>query len=676
MADPNVYQGPGSGGTHHSYVNVVALGVDNSGVADAGAQFNAISGALAKSGQTAWFPAGTYNFITAVTYVFGLNPLISPDANFIGPNASSMHPIAVPPKIMFLGDSNTFGNDGVHTGMVGGYATYAVQYLRTLRSDFDVIGSLVALAENAALSSLPYNEGHSGATIASTAAAYAGYCASPGVGPPDIVVLMIGTNDLQAGRTLAQMQADTLTLYNAILAVNPLTSILWMGPPPLVDGTLTHANLAAWNAQLAAYNTWLQFTFIPANRNALYNVSSRSVGNGDFQVDGVHLNQGGQGTVGVSIARDLNQNMGPPRSDVMPSVFNTRKPSYSVFVNGEGTADDIALVAHPGFNPGAGSFTLAFDYCPTTMFNSGGLSVVRYGANGVNNYYQIFVASNPNAGGGLSWSVYWMQAGNVIPPASFAGSPGAFLNQWHRLVIMADAATLTVGFYVNGKLAGLAHGLPAWTSAQENLRFGDSVVTNGAPGYYSRVYAAQAVPGRPGSMAALLAAEEDYYLGRSLVPGQGTAFYSLDNTLADDVYAPGEPNPVMVLQGAAAFVPGYPVGSPARPWEIHAELPPLAPPAVNIAITTPTTGNMTLTGQQAQNEIIPIAMTLTGDVTVIIPVPGEYHFDISAVVYAAHNLFFKYGTATSPAITAVSLSADLAIVVAGAQGPNTIAVNF
>ena len=660
-------------------VNLVeAFGVDSTGVADAGAQINTATAklrALNASGQIPFIPTGTYNLTTAVSWVPG-GFQISEEAVFTGANVTSCPPV---PKVMFLGDSNTLGTDVSHQGMTGGYATSAVQYLRTLRSDFDVIGSVIATPEQAALSSLPYNEGHSGATLASTAAAYAGYCATTGVGNPDLVVLMLGTADIEAGRTLVQMQADALTLYTDILAVNPSTIVVWMPPPVFVAGTVVAGSLAAWNALQALFATWLQGTFIPSLANAIYCGASRLVGQGDIQTDGIHLGQGGQGAVGTGVARQLHGLMGAPNKDVLPRVFNTRQPWYSIFSGGNGLADDIALVAHPGFNPGAGSLTLAFDYCPTTMLNSGALSVAVYGANGANNYYEIFVSSNPAVAGGLDFSVYWMTAGATIlagTNTTFGGSPGAVIGAWHRIVLMADAATGTIGLYINGQLAGLAQGHAAWTSTQQTFRLGgDNGFANGAPGHFGRLYAATAIPGRPGSMAALLAVEEDYYLGRSLVPGQGTASYSMDNVLTDDVYAPGAPNPSLILQGAAAFVAGYPSGTPARPWEYQATHPAPAMPSC-VPITTPTTGTMTLTDTQATAQIIPIALTLTGDVTVVMKRPGTYYFDISAVVYAAHNLFFKYGTATSPAISALSLSADLAVVVAGAQGPNTIAVNF
>lgn len=60
MADPNVYQGPGSGGTHKRFVNIAAEGCDNTGGSDIGPTCQAVAAACTKSGQSAWLPAGSY----------------------------------------------------------------------------------------------------------------------------------------------------------------------------------------------------------------------------------------------------------------------------------------------------------------------------------------------------------------------------------------------------------------------------------------------------------------------------------------------------------------------------------------------------------------------------------------------------------------------------------------
>ena len=61
MADPNVYQGPGGGGTNHFLVNAAALAADNTGATDAGPKLTsllALTGPI--SGQTLQLPKGAY----------------------------------------------------------------------------------------------------------------------------------------------------------------------------------------------------------------------------------------------------------------------------------------------------------------------------------------------------------------------------------------------------------------------------------------------------------------------------------------------------------------------------------------------------------------------------------------------------------------------------------------
>ena len=73
MADPNRYQGPGSGGTNVSDVNVVPYNVDNTGVADTAASQAAIWALIAVlSGQAAWYPIGTYKIATSINVISDL----------------------------------------------------------------------------------------------------------------------------------------------------------------------------------------------------------------------------------------------------------------------------------------------------------------------------------------------------------------------------------------------------------------------------------------------------------------------------------------------------------------------------------------------------------------------------------------------------------------------------
>lgn len=480
--------------------------------------------------------------------------------------SSALAALPATPRLMFIGDSNTLGVDfGTYNGMQGGYPVPAVQTLRGLRGDFEVIGSVISYPENCVGSSVPYQEGHGGATIATLTAGYAGYVATVGVGAPDVAISCVGAADIVAGRTLLQMQTDTAAYLAAILAQSASTIVVFMSPCPFAAGTTVGANLAAWNAIQAAYATWLQNTFVPANSTrTTFCAATLSVGQGDYFSDGVHLNQGGQGAVGQSVGQFLDRLMSARRgAPKLPRVFRQRQP-WAAYQLPNGAADFATCTNHPGFNPGAGSFTVAFDFCPTDLGGGGSnLTLLSYGSGGTNNYWAILRVNN-------QLLVYWQSVGAYAIPGTdntVAISPGLTLNAWHRIVLMVDATTGTIGLYVNGQLAGINTGLAAWTSTLQTTYIGAGANYNGAAGYYGRIFAAPAIPGRPGSVAALEAVEADYYLGSSLTPGLGSAVFPLDAILTDDVYAPGAPNPSFVLHGAAASVAAYPLGCPPRPWE-------------------------------------------------------------------------------------------------------------
>jgi lysophospholipase L1-like esterase len=468
------------------------------------------------------------------------------------------------PKIMFLGDSTTSGSNGLYTGLVGGYPARTIQTLLGLRSDFEVIGSQIELAENAAGCNVPYSEGHTGFTIAQLTAGYAGFCASPGVGVPDLVIFMAGTNDMVAGRTLVQMEADYAAARTEILTVGPATRIIWMPPMQFQDGTTTHATLAALQALQASVVAFLA-AWAPEQKNSYYNASSQLAGSGQTLVDGVHPNLSGEAIIGDGLAAQLDIWLGPRRRLPIPRVFLTRQTWASEECITD-TTDGLTCTAHPGFNPGAGSFTLVGTYAMGAVPAAGTYAIFSYGTYAVNNYYGLLLVSD---GTTAHLRLYWDNTTVTIggATASFAESPGLLANSRNRIMIQADASTGTVGLYVNGQLAGLAQGIGPWTNTQQTFYVAlDATFGSGAVGFYQEVQAYKAVPARPGSVAALQAALGDYYQRTAPIAGEGSAYFTLDGTLADDVYAPGDPNPNMVAHGGMAAVGAYPAGTPLMPW--------------------------------------------------------------------------------------------------------------
>lgn len=462
--------------------------------------------------------------------------------------------IAISPvRIQFVGDSNMAGSNGTETGLVGGLRHVAYLSLRQWRSDFDFIGSQVDSSEATTTFPLWFHEGHPGLRIDQIAAGYAGYVVAP-TGVPDLIVDILGTNDIAQGHTAAQMMVDRAALDAAYLAANPNVKIIAMAPPPFVAGTTVAGNLAAWNAVRATYIALLQAYCLARSSYMRYSAITSGLAGESFQNDGVHINIGGEAVVGQEVAAMLNAEVLPPVSGAtLPRAFRQRKPWASQQMTA--AASQLKTTAHPGFNPGSGSLAVAVDYYPT-LLDAGGLHTVgQFGAYGVSNFWAIYQQDR-------ALRIYYNNPAGTI----FGGVSEACLliNTWHRIVMIAHADSGTVGLYLNGRLLDLKTGQAAWAMTLQDTQFNNGATFSGTTGFYSRIDAFKgALVPRPGSMAAILAVESDYYDGQSLVEGAGSATFNLNASLADEISG----GPILVASGGAATSPAYPSGTPARPWE-------------------------------------------------------------------------------------------------------------
>lgn len=480
------------------------------------------------------------------------------------------------PKIQFLGDSNTAGL------AQGIYRDTTASKLRQWRSDFEIIGSISApptAPPNGCAGAIQpqswYHDGHSGFTIAQLAAGYASFVAAP-TGAPDVVVVMAGTNDLPS-RTLLQMQTDWAALYAAIVLANPSAIVVAMPPPNVVAGSVSGGNVATWQALRNLFRNWLMTTWVPANPGTSFCDASSAPGIDDFYTDGIHWNEQGASNVGETLADVLNTLMGKQTTpiangDSLPRTFlpRTAQGSAPLWKNTSG----LSVAAHAGLNPGAGSFTFAIDYMPQSTSAPALQTIAVYGTiagGGGANWWALFQF-------GSELRLYWFSAGEVIAasvPNILLGTNVLTSGAWHRIIVMADASTNTVGLYLNGSCIGLATGVTAWNTAQETFFLGyEATNNNGAPGTYARAMAWKAVPARPGGEQALIAAERDYYLGDSIVAGSCSCNFQLDQSLTDQDFS--NPPLVAVTYGGGLLV-AYPGASPLRPWEVVGAQPPAFP---------------------------------------------------------------------------------------------------
>ncbi|HUF99675.1 MAG TPA: NPCBM/NEW2 domain-containing protein, partial [Ilumatobacter sp.] len=139
-------------------------------------------------------------------------------------------------RIMPLGDSITEGN-----WLPGGFRITLEDYLTGGGHSFDFVGSMangvVPLADRD-------HEGHPGFRIDQIAAGVNSWLA---VANPDVVMLMIGTNDITQDFDPANAHTRLSSLVDQILAAQPSLRLIVASIPPL--------GIDAWDAQADAYNS-------------------------------------------------------------------------------------------------------------------------------------------------------------------------------------------------------------------------------------------------------------------------------------------------------------------------------------------------------------------------------------------------------------------------------------
>ena len=458
--------------------------------------------------------------------------------------------------IQLIGDSNFVTANETDAGNVGGVQSTIYQHLRQSRDDFDFVGTVnlgpVAVQETG-LSSLGawYTQGIGGQTIPGAAASFAGWVAAMGR-PSEIIIDMLGTNDIIGGRTAVQMLGDRATLDAAYRANAPDAKIVSVGIPPFVAGTTVAGNLAAWNAVRVAYNTAYR---AQCAQNGRPYINPDALAPGDYQPSGVHLNQRGQGFLGRIISNLLGGLLGRPQGNPLPRRFRNRKPWGSVEITTN--LDSLGAAAHAGFNPGAASFAIAFDYRPTVIA-AGPVTICGYNA----------IAARPDF-----WALYQVGAGLEV---EFGSGAVDIVNQpqelslavdtWYRVVLIAYAngADSAVGIYLNGALVGLATGLAAWNfGAGHAFAFGTTPGVVGTQAFIGRVSTYKGAIPKPGTMTALRAVEGDYFDGEDLFTGSGASSFPLNVALADEISG----NPPLVGSGGALLRAAWPGATPQRPWE-------------------------------------------------------------------------------------------------------------
>ncbi|MFK4085065.1 GDSL-type esterase/lipase family protein [Kribbella sp. NPDC020789] len=175
--------------------------------------------------------------VAVVGSVFAMG--LSSPAQQVAPEVAVPLVRAAPTKLMAIGDSITAGADAAQ----GGYRTDLWQLLRADGRPVDFVGS--ASSGSAALADKD-NEGHGGWTIDMIQGSVVGWLNTY---QPDVVTLMIGTNDMHTDESSGAAPGRLSTLLDTIAQTLPNTQTFVSSIPPIND-ELKDAHVEAFNATI------------------------------------------------------------------------------------------------------------------------------------------------------------------------------------------------------------------------------------------------------------------------------------------------------------------------------------------------------------------------------------------------------------------------------------------
>jgi lysophospholipase L1-like esterase len=172
-------------------------------------------------------------------------------------------------KIMPLGDSITEGYWG--STPVGGYRDDLANMLQDEGVSFDFVGTLSDY-----VNAYPRHEGHAGVATSFLVQNVKNYLQAT---QPDVVLLHIGTNDINEGNSAAAVKNQTDLLLTNIYNFDPTVTVLVASIIPRKDDTgetknQDHTNLAPMLEQLVQQKSALGFSAIYVPVNELFRIDT------------------------------------------------------------------------------------------------------------------------------------------------------------------------------------------------------------------------------------------------------------------------------------------------------------------------------------------------------------------------------------------------------------------
>ena len=351
---------------------------------------------------------------------------------------------ALKTQIMCIGDSNTHG--------VNGHASYRYPLWARLfshRSVVEFVGTryTVSLENGTTIPDLNiYNRYYT--LFDRDHQAYDGYRTDQ-VEPllpfalrterPDLVILMIGTNDIgQLGMTGVQHSLDGITdIVKTVRQSAPATTFLLASLPPIGPGNgyfANEAHIPTFNAQLPALATTLD---LPHSRTVFTDVYTALDVNTDMQSDGLHPNVAGQDKVAAVFQAEVLKTIAGLYRPVADPVVTIIDPSFESL----GLADGIHSTATiSGWEFPQQSYLVAGEWNPDDLSYTGALlNGTPSGAEGDE------ILSLENLGGDPADGWVWQTLSTTLEPDTAYGLKVAV---GHRAATSPRTANLYGGYEI------------------------------------------------------------------------------------------------------------------------------------------------------------------------------------------------------------------------------------
>ena len=222
---------------------------------------------------------------------------------------------AVPPlRIMPLGDSIT---SGCCLTLEGGYRTRLFNLLAAAGYNVDFVGTQISNSNSPYLPD-PAHEGHGGADISALDGGIEAWCSA--VDDPDIVLLLIGTNDFAGNNDVTHAKNRLENLIAHLATLRPFATII-------VSSVLVRTDLPAVDQQIQTlYNP-----FIPGivshqaamGRHVFYADLRSACGAGDL-ADGLHPSLAGYNKLADAWFNAITSVVEPNGSSQPPAIARAR----------------------------------------------------------------------------------------------------------------------------------------------------------------------------------------------------------------------------------------------------------------------------------------------------------------------------------------------------------------